>query len=106
MDDEGSWTVVTRPKRGYRKGTSFSSIAELYDYWFEKKFGFEIGMQMMQEFYKVKYETVRMIWYILQKPRATEELINRLVKADRIKGFDWYSVLRGREEQELKKYGL
>ena len=54
----------------------------------------------------VSVNCFRALDYVSQRSRYSEDLKNRLIQADNIKDFDWQSVFRGDEDEELIKHGI
>lgn len=54
----------------------------------------------------VSVNCFRALEYVSQRSRYSEDLKNRLIQADKIKDFDWNSVFRGEENEELVKHGI
>lgn len=46
------------------------------------------------------------LMYIRERSRWSKDLESRLIRADKVPNFDWSSVLRGEEDDELKRYGI
>lgn len=46
------------------------------------------------------------LMYVSSRSRWSKDLESRLLKADKIKEFDWSSVPRGEEDEELRKHGI
>jgi len=73
----------------------------------QRKLGMGTLVGLMQKHYGgIRYETAQMIHYVSFRSRGTDAHIKRLVLADKIPGFDWDSVTRGDEDDELKKYAI
>lgn len=87
-------------------GPKFADIDALLRYCSEKQFGWQRVKTEIANHYEVGDVAAQNIWYVLQRSRGTEEHVARLVKADKVKEFDWSSVARGEEHEELQKYGI
>lgn len=44
--------------------------------------------------------------YVSSRSRWSKDLKSRLLRADKVSGFDWSSVSRGEEDDELRKHGI
>lgn len=88
----------------------FENLDELYNFAMidenKRFFNMTFLLQCMQKHYNVSFICAQSIWYVSNRPRGTDEHIERLVKADKVTEFDWDSVMRGEEDQELKKHDL
>lgn len=87
---------------------SFKNLNELYEHATNKKLDFNALINLMMKHFNVDAQCAEAIWYVSFRSRGTGDHIQRLVKASAIKDpcFDWSSVKRGEEYDELKKHGL
>lgn len=54
----------------------------------------------------VSINCFRALEYVSQRSRFSKDLERRLIEADKLKDFDWSSVFRGEENEELIKRGI
>jgi len=54
----------------------------------------------------VSKECYDAMMYVSSRSRWSKDLESRLLRADKIPGFDWSSVSRGEEDDELRKHGI
>ncbi len=84
----------------------FATLDELYDYALDKKLDFDDLIALMCVHFNVSYDCAQSIWYVSSRTRGTDEHISRMVQTDKIKDFDWNSVTKGEEDDEMKKHGI
>ena len=65
------------------------------------------GPHIGTQYTEVSYDYFIHLCYVSERSRFTNQLANRLIRADKeIPSFDWISVSKGEEDEELKKYGI
>lgn len=65
------------------------------------------GQEVLPDHTEVSYNCFIHLCYLSERLRFSEERVKRLIRADKeIPEFDWSSVARGEEDEELKKYGI
>lgn len=85
---------------------TFNDLNDLYTYATQRRLSGGVINHLIREHFGVGNKCAQMIDYVSARPRGTDAHIKRLVLADKIPGFDWDSVTKGDEEDELQKYGI
>ncbi|AYV76760.1 MAG: hypothetical protein Terrestrivirus15_3 [Terrestrivirus sp.] len=84
----------------------FPDLNDLFTYATQRRLSGGVINHLIQEHFGVGYKCAQMIDYVSSRSRGTDAHIKRLVLADKVPGFDWDSVTRGDEEEELQGYGI
>lgn len=85
---------------------TFNDLNDLYTYATQRRLSGGVINHLIQEHFGVGYKCAQMIDYVSSRSRGTDAHIKRLVLADKVPGFDWDSVTKGDEEEELQGYGI
>lgn len=82
-------------------------LQQFYAQWNKSGWDMYEGLQRLSRLLNCSVNCAEAIWYLSGRSRGTPDRLNRLLVADQRAGqFDWNSVVRGDEDEELQRLGL